>query len=182
MRVTICCSWSESIDKKYADSSKEVLEFLASNDCDLNWGSGSLSLMGLCYNVFKDHKRKIYGYTTPKYTYFLKDLDYATHEIYDTTFELKTHMFEDASFLLVLPGGTGTVSEFFTYLEEVRSNDKVKPLILYNAHHHFDKVISLIDDLVERKFNKPEIKDYFKVANNLEEFKTIYEQIKNSQP
>ena len=43
-------------------------------------------------------------------------------------------------------------------------------------------IIILIDDLVERKFNKPEIKDYFKVANNLEEFKTIYEQIKDSQP
>ena len=63
----------------------------------------------------------------------------------------------------MLPGGTGTISEFFSYLEEVRSNDINKPMVIYNEYHHFDSCLALIDDLVKRNFNKDNIYDYFKV-------------------
>ena len=180
MRVSISSSSSELIEQKYYDASKEILEFLAANNCDLNWGSGSFSIMGLSYNIFKNYKRKIYGYTSPKYVSDIENLQSATHKVYDTTFDLKKHIFDDADVILMLPGGIGTITEFLSYLEEVRSNDKVKPLILYNCHHHFDSTVALIDDLIKRGFNKPEIKDFFKVANTLEEFKAIFKEIQDS--
>ncbi len=179
LRVAVCSTYSENIDKKYYDASKEVLEFLAQSGCDLNWGSGSLSLMGLSYNVFKEHNRKIYGYTTQKYVNFLEDLKYATHTIYDTTFDLKKNLFESSDFILILPGGIGTVSEFLAYLEEIRSNDKLVPLILYNAYGHYDTTIALIDDLIKRSFNNLNIRNFFKVVDNIEDFKKIYGEINN---
>ena len=79
--------------------------------------------------------------------------------------------------MLILPGGTGSVSEFFAHLEEIRSNDINKTLILYNENHHFDSTINLINDLIERNFNSKSIYNYFKVVNTFDEFKSIIQEI-----
>ena len=180
MRVTISSSSNDLIAEKYKEEARKIVDFLASSGCDLNWGSGEFSIMGICYNEFVKHNRKIYGYTSPKYLYELDNLNKATHSVYDTTFDLKKNIFNDADFIVLLPGGTGTISEFFAYLEEIRSNDQNKPLILCNETHHFDSALSLIDDLVKRNFNSESIYDYIKVANSFDEFKKIFNEIKNS--
>lgn len=174
MRVTISSSSNESIDEKYKESAIKACDFLASNGCDLNWGSGSISIMGICYNEFNKYNRKIYGYTSPKYADDIENLPNAEHKIFDTTYDLKKNILYDADIVVFLAGGTGTISEFFAHLEEVRSNDVDRALILYNENHHFDSTIALIDDLIKRNFNRDNIYDYFKIANTFEEFKEIF--------
>ena len=178
MRVTISSSSNDAISEEYKESARKVCDYLANNGCDLNWGSGSSSIMGICYQEFSKNNRDIYGYTSPKYADDIENLPKAKHEIFDTTFDLKKNIFGDADFVVLLPGGTGTISEFFAYLEEVRSNDIDKILILYNENHHFDSTIALINDLVDRNFNSNTIHNYFKVANSFEEFIEIFNEIK----
>ena len=178
MRVTISSSSSEIIDDKYKESAIKVCDYLAENGWDLNWGSGSISIMGICYDEFNRYNRKMYGYTSSKYADDIDNLPNATHKIFDTTFDLKKNIFTDADLVLLLPGGTGTISEFFAYLEEVRSNDVNKDLVLYNEDHHFDSTIALIDDLVKREFNRNNIYDYFKVVNSFDEFKKYIDEYK----
>ncbi|MBQ8659442.1 MAG: LOG family protein [Bacilli bacterium] len=180
MRVTISSSSNDSIDVKYKESAIKVCDYLAENEWDLNWGSGSISIMGICYDEFSKYNRNIYGYTSPKYADDIENLPNAKHEIYDTTFDLKKHIFIDADMLLMLPGGTGTISEFFAYLEEIRSNDVNIPLVIYNEDHLFDSTLALIDDLITKNFNRSNIYDYFKVANSFEEFKAIVDKINNT--
>ncbi|MBR5662157.1 MAG: LOG family protein [Bacilli bacterium] len=170
MRVTISSSSNDSIDDIYKKESYKLIEYLAQKGCDLNWGSGSISIMGLCYDGFSKFNRNIYGYTTKKYQDDIDNLPNAKHTVYDDTFDLKKYIYNDADLIICLPGGTGTVSEFFAYLEESRSNDNPKDIILYNVNHQFDSTIKLIDYLVENKFNSSSIYNYFKVINNLEEF------------
>ena len=177
MKVTISSSSNDLIENKYKESASKVCNYLAENGWDLNWGSGSSSIMGISYNEFVKHNRKIYGYTSPKYVDDLENLPNAEHKIFDTTLDLKKNIFNDADIVLFLAGGTGTISEFFAYLEEVRSNDINKLLIIYNENHHFDTTIALINDLINRNFNSKTIYDYFKVANSFEEFKEIIENL-----
>ncbi len=178
MRVTISSSSADIIDDKYKESAIKVCDYLAESGFDLNWGSGSISIMGICYNEFSKYNRKIYGYTSPKYADDIDNLPKATHTIYKDTFDLKQNIFNDADLLVMLPGGTGTISELFAYLEEIRSNDKSKLLVLYNEDHHFDSTMALIEDLIARDFNRTNIYDYFKVANSFEEFKNIVNNLK----
>ena len=137
MKVTISSSSSEIIDDKYIESAIKVCDYLAENGWDLNWGSGSISIMGICYDEFNKYNRKMYGYTSSKYADDIENLPNATHKIFDTTFDLKKNIFADADLVLLLPGGTGTISEFFAYLEEVRSNDINKSLVLYLASNRW---------------------------------------------
>lgn len=181
MRITISSSSNDLIDNKYKESAIKVCDYLSETGWDLNWGSGSSSIMGICYNEFLKYNRKIYGYTSPKYVDDLNNLPNAEHQIFDTTFDLKKNIFNDADVVLLLAGGTGTISEFFAYLEEVRSNDINTILVIYNENNHFNSTISLIDDLVKRNFNSETIYNYFKVANTFEEFKNIIEEIKTNK-
>ena len=175
MRVTISSSSNESIDDIYKVESLKLIEYLAQKGCDLNWGSGSISIMGLCYDGFSKYNRNIYGYTTKKYQDDIENLPKAKHTVYDDTFDLKKYIYNDADLIICLPGGTGTVSEFFAYLEESRSNDNPKDIILYNVNHQFDSTIALIDYLVSNKFNSSSIYNYFKVVNSFEEFKEYFD-------
>ena len=115
----------------------------------------------------------MHGYTSSKYADDINNLPEADHKVFDTTYDLKKNIFYDADVIICLAGGTGTISEFFAHLEEIRSNDQNKLLIIYDENHHFNGTLKLIDDLVERRFNSDSIYNYFKVAHNVEEFKDI---------
>lgn len=178
MKVAICTSQATDIDNKYIESSKEVIKYLAENDFDLNWGGVGYSIMGICYDEFSKNNRNMKAYKTPKYLDDLKDIQKASHEVFDTTFDLKKNLFYESKVIVMLPGGIGSISEFFSYLEEIRSNDADVKLIIYNESHHFDKMIELINDLIDRKFADKSIYYFFKIANNFNEFKEIIDEIK----
>ena len=181
MRVTISSSSSTNIDQKYYDESRKVLEYLADEGFDLNWGSADYSIMGLCYEVFRDKGRNIYGYTSEKYKSDIERLPDATHTVYEDTFDLKKNIFTDADLVMILPGGTGSISEFFAYLEEIRSNDKDTKLVVYNVDHQYDCIKVLIDSLIKEGFNKESIYDYYEEASSVEQLKEIVESLKNSK-
>lgn len=45
-------------------------------------------------------------------------------------YNLKIAILTDADVIIMLAGGTGTISEFFGHLEEIRSNDADKVLVV----------------------------------------------------
>ena len=173
MKITIGSSSNDNIDDQYKEGSKKVIEYLASKGFELIWGCASSSIMGISYKEFLKHNRKMYGFTTSKYISDLDNLKVAENTICDNTFDLKKNFFYDADIILMLPGGTGTISELFAFLEELRSSDINKPFIIYNESGHFDSTLALIDDLVKRNFNSINIFNYFKVVNSFDEFKDI---------
>ena len=179
MKVTINSSASqEDIKKIYLDESRKVISYLADQGYELNWGSGKFCIMGICYDEFSKRGIKINGYTTKKYVFELEDLPKAEHKILDDTFELKKALFNEADVVIYLPGGTGTVSEFFCNLEEVRSNDKNQKLVIYNIDGWFNNFLEGIKFLVDEKLNTPSTYDSYYVVNTYEEFVDLFEKIK----
>ena len=177
MKFTICSSSRDLIDDCYKVSAQHLVDYLVTiDDAELNWGSCSVSIMGICYNTFLKHNKKINGYTTKKYISDLENLTGAHHQVFETTFDLKKNVFNDSDVIICLAGGTGTVSEFFSHLEEIRSNDIDKLLVVYDEDHHFDTTLKVIEDLIDRKFNDESIYNFFKVAHNVDEFKNILKE------
>jgi len=178
MRIEISSSSNDNIDEIYKEESRKLCAFLAREKNELIWGSGNRSIMGICYDEFAKEDCKISGFTTEKYVDEIDTLPKASHVVEKDTFDLKKDMFNICDMILILPGGTGTVSELFTYLEEVRSNDEEKILVVYNVNNHFKKSLEVIDDLIERNFNSSSIYDYLHIVNNLDEFKELYNSLK----
>ena len=182
MKITISSSSNDSIDIKYKESAKNLLNYLITiENAELNWGSCSISIMGLCYEIFLNANKPMHGYTTKKYADDIDNLPAAQHKIYETTYDLKKEILYDADLVIMLPGGTGTISEFFAHLEEIRSNDVERLLIIYDECNHFDSTLNLIDDLVSRNFNNENIYNYFEVAHNIDELKNIIQVAKQGR-
>ena len=78
---------------------------------ELNWGSGSSSIMGMCYEAFKEAKLPIHGYTSSKYADDIDNLPEADHKIFDTTYDLKKSIFYDAD-VVVLDDDYSVVTTF----------------------------------------------------------------------
>ena len=175
MKISVCSSSVEAIDNKYKESAKELLEYLASIDnSELIWGAGETSLMGMSYNIFKDHNRKIHGYTTKRYVDMIKNLSYADIKIVDTTFDLKKNLFYDADVIIYLYGGIGSISELYAHLEEYRSNyDGNKQLIVYDTVGYTDHILEALKYSIKEKFTAEYVLDYIKVVHSLDELKTI---------
>lgn len=175
MRVTIGAGNSNNIDEIYITESEKLTDYLASMGCDLNWGSGSQSIMKVCYNSFAKYNRKIYGYVTPRYFFETKNLPKAKHQKFKDTFILKSHIFYDGDLYVALPGGLGTISELIAFIEEVRSNYAKIPIVIYNINHHFDSTLALFDDLKKRGFSTVSDFKFIIVIDNLSDFKKYFE-------
>ena len=178
MRVSILSSSRDDIGDIYKEAARQTAKYLADQGVEFNWGSGKFGIMGICYEEFAKKGNKIHGYTSSKYAFEIEDLPKAEHEIFDDTFDLKKNLFNDGDIIVCLPGGTGTISEFFAYLEEIRSNDRNQKLIVCNYYEWFTKADEYIQYLVEHNFNNDSLFNYFTLVNTFDEFVEAFEDVK----
>lgn len=179
MDVLILSSASENIDAYYLSIARSIANYLAGNKCNLIFGGCSTSMMGVCYEEFKKKNREIYAYTTRKYQDDLINLDGCYSYVKDNTFDMKKSMYKSSDFIVALPGGFGTISEFTSYIEENRSNDKDTPIIIYNEGGFYNPFLNYINSLCINGFISSEIVESFKVANNRNEFEDAFLDVKN---
>ena len=179
MNVLIISSSSKRIDDYYLSIAKSISSYLAkfelyySEDNILTFDliiGGSVSMMGICYNEFVKHNRKIYSYVTEKYKSDLEMMNESEGHICSDTFEMKKEMFNKSYLIVFLPGGTGTISELLSFVEEKRSNDKDKPIIVYNEDGFYDIFINVLNELEKNKFIDESVTNAFVVAKNKNEF------------
>lgn len=167
MKILICASSRDEIRKDYIELTKEVCEIISQKGYDLIFGAASTGMMG---EEIK-HFHNIDSYTVKKYVDDLKNIPSTNEYILDTTFDRTKEMYNNTDKIIVLPGGTGTLSELFSILEENRSISNPKELIIYNYKNYYDKVLEIIDDAVNNNFNSNDIKTYYKVIDNLDKLK-----------
>ncbi len=168
MRIFVGCSSSENIDEAYKKDCRELLlEVLKDND--LVFGAYNKSLMGIAYEIAKKNNRKVIGMCPEVYKDSLKDLECDEEVITKSIVESTFKIFENSDFMLVLPGGFGSIFEFFTanYCEICKEVNI--PIIIYNSCGYYDKLLSFIEDAHNEAFIKDSDLGHFKVANTIEE-------------
>lgn len=168
-KVFIGCSSKDTVNQKYFLLAKEVADIFSKNGYDLVFGASSVGMMGKCYQSFIEGKNDVYSHTVSKYIIDLENIMSKKTYVHDTTFERTKGLYEQADFILFLPGGTGTIAEIFSILEENRTSSSPKLVILYNYDGYYQKLIDLIDSCVEKGFNDRVIFSYFKIVNNIDE-------------
>lgn len=178
MNVLILSSSREEIDDYYKSIARSVSNFLATNGCNLVFGGCFSSMMGICYKEFVKYDRKIYSFTTPKYVEDLKYLTKSKNYIRETTFDLKRDMFFNSDLVVCLPGGVGTYSELLAYIEEKRSNNSDKPIIIYDEDEFYNKFLKSLEYLAQENFVDKDIFEMFSVVKNREQFEEEFYKMK----
>ena len=161
-KICIFCGSSMGFDPIYKEKAAELGQVLAENECELLYGGGSVGLMKIVADVMMKRHRKVIGTITQH----LLDMRVGHPEIdelivVETMAERKKILEDMADGFIALPGGIGTMDEFFEayVLSQLRVFDK--PVALFNVNGYYDGLVSFINHIAEEGFMRKEH------ANNL---------------
>ena len=168
--VGILSTCSLDVDPYYGSVARSVAGWLNQFEYNLIFGGCSQGATGAIYDSFSKNDRTIYVCTTKKYEEDARLMEHAKVITCETTFDVKKKIFENSDLIVVLPGGVGTLSEFFSFIEENRSNDRNVPIEVYDEDGFFNPIIDGLKILVANDFASSEILDSFKISHNKDEF------------
>jgi hypothetical protein len=151
--VCVYCASSTRIDPAYLALAAEVGTRLAEDGHVLVTGGGSVSMMGEVGRA----ARAAGGHTVGVIPHHLVAMEVADHDsdellVVDTMRERKAGMDERADAFLVLPGGIGTLEEFFEVWTAGTLGMHAKPVVVLDPDGFFDPLWAWLDDLVGRGF------------------------------
>lgn len=177
---TVFIGSSSRKHQDYQQTARELSNWLQSKNYGLSFGACSTGVMGECYHSFVQGGKSVLSVTVSKYKDDLRNLPQSKHELLDTTFDRTKRLYESSDVIIILSGGTGTLAEIFACLEENRTVDVPKTMILYNQNHYYDSLIDMINKCIEQGLNDPSIYDYIKIVNSIEEIKILVEAYENN--
>lgn len=152
-KIAVFCGSSDGSSKSYREGAVRLGEELAKRGITLVYGGSSIGLMGTVANAVLQGDGKAIG-VIPK---LLVDKEIAHQELtelytVDTMHERKAKMAELADGFIAMPGGPGTMEEFFEVFTWAQLGLHRKPLGLLNINDYYNPLIALLDHMVEQQF------------------------------
>ena len=179
-KICIFCGSSMGFDPIYKEKAAELGQVLADNGCELLYGGGSVGLMKIVADVMMKRHRKVTGTITQH----LLDMRVGHPEIdelivVETMAERKKILEDMADGFIALPGGIGTMDEFFEayVLSQLRVFDK--PVALFNVNGYYDGIVSFINHVAEEGFMRKEHAENLIVSDDP---KVLLEKMEQFQP
>ncbi len=166
MKIAVCCSSSDNIDKKYIESSERLLEQVFNRENDLVFGAMNNGIMGIAYQTAKRHNRSVTGIAPEIYKDDFKDLDCDTEILTQSVNGRTEAIVNNSDVLLFLPGGVGTIYELISAIEMKRSKEFDKSIIVYNETGFFDEIIQMLNKIYQRNFTSQNVRLSYNIAND----------------
>lgn len=159
--ICIFCGSSTGNDDIYQKNARKLGVFLGQNQYTLVYGGGKIGLMGTVANACLDNGGSTIG-VIPK---FLEAREIAHQElteliIVETMHQRKNKMAELADAFVVLPGGIGTLEEFFEVFTWAHLGLHQKPIAILNTNGFYDKLLDFLDFTLMQGFTKESVKKF----------------------
>jgi uncharacterized protein (TIGR00730 family) len=149
----VFCGSSPGSDPAYAEAARSLGRTLAEANVRLVFGGGHVGLMGAVSNAVLEAGGEAIG-VIPR---FLVERELAHAGLSDlrivgTMHERKAMMADLSEGFIALPGGTGTLEEFFEVLTWAQLGEHRKPCGILNVAGYYDPLISIFDHMVRKDF------------------------------
>jgi len=138
---------------EYAAAATALGKAIAEAQLKLVYGGGSVGLMGITADATLRHGGQVLGVITQR----LKEMEVAHTsltelEVVPGMHERKALMAEQADAFVALPGGFGTLDEFFEIITWAQLHIHNKPCGLLNIHGYFDSLLEFMQHSVNEEF------------------------------
>lgn len=178
--LAVFCASSDGLDTDIFKEAYEVGAFLANHKIELIFGGSKLGLMGqVAKGVLENN-----GRATGVIPDFLKTKEVAhtgltnlitTKDMHGR--KLKMHDLSDG--FIALPGGFGTLEEFFEILTWAQLGLHQKPIGILNSNGYFDDLINMMRNMVRKGLLKKENLDIVLISETVED---LYEKMLYFKP
>ena len=88
----------------------------------------------------------------------------------DNMHERKMMMVKLSDAFVILPGGLGTLEEFFEVVTWRQLGFHNKPIVIININGYWDHLIEMIDHVIEQGFAMPENRKLYHVVTRVKDF------------
>ena len=179
-RICVFCGSSLGTKPEYVRAAVLLGQTLANKNIGLVYGGGSVGLMGKIAHAVLQHGGDVTG-VIPKE---LVEKEVAFTELSDlrvvgSMHERKALMEEISDGFIALPGGLGTIEEFFEILTWAQLGMHKKPCGLLNVGHYYDKLVEFLDYAVNQQFIEGEHRSMLLIEKNPE---ILLKKFKGYQP
>jgi uncharacterized protein (TIGR00730 family) len=168
-RVGVFCGSSAGASEDYAKAARQCGAVLAARGLALVYGGGNVGLMGLVADAVLAGGGEVIGVIPRR----LIDRELAHRGItrliaVDTMHERKQQMAELSDAFVALPGGIGTMEEFFEVYTWLQLGFHHKPVGLLNASGFYTALLEFLGHMQRERFLKRTILEKLYVGADFE--------------
>ncbi|MGC5746210.1 TIGR00730 family Rossman fold protein [Chryseobacterium sp. NFX27] len=168
--ITVFCGSSFGTDDIFKEQAFLLGQTLAKQDIQLIYGGADVGLMGAVADGALNEKGKVVGVLP----HFLQSKEIAHKNLselilVETMHERKTKMNDLCDGVIVLPGGYGTLEEFFEMITWAQLGLHKKPIGILNIDGFYDDLIRLVQTMVDKGFLKQVNRDMLLMSGNINE-------------
>jgi len=153
LSLCVYCGSRAGNDPAYGAAATELGEAIARTGMRLVYGAGDVGLMGAVARAAQAGGARTFG-VIPTHLMRMEvgKADLGTFVITETMHERKKVMFMNADAIVVLPGGAGSLDEFFEVLTWRQLGLHDKPVFLLDTNGYWAPLRSLLDHVVAQGF------------------------------
>lgn len=171
-RAVIFAGSSEKMPDKFYCAGFQIGQILTARGFEI-WtgGGGGRSMMGAVSDGALASSGKVTGVILKR---FLSVRHHRINmKVVDTFPMRKKVLFRVADIFVVVPGGYGTLDEFFEVLAHKQAGFLHQPVFLLNLFGYFDDLIGFIDRIKSQNFISKDDDKLFKVVKSASELKRV---------
>lgn len=165
LSICIFCGARPGNRPAYAQAARETGAMLAANGWRLVYGAGDVGLMGEVARAAQQAGGATMG-VIPTHLMAREQgrRDLTQVVITEDMHERKKVMFMNSNAVVVLPGGAGSLDEFFEVLTWAQIGLHRKPIFLVSIDGYWQPLIALLDHIVEQGFADPSVRGLFRLV------------------
>ena len=162
LSICVFCGSRPGNNPDYTATARAFGTAIASQGWRLVYGAGDVGLMGEVARAAQSAGGATLG-VIPTHLMGAErgKRDLTQLIITETMHERKKVMFMNADVIVVLPGGAGSLDEFFEVLTWAQIGLHKKPILLLNASGYWTPLVALLDHIIAQGFADPSLTAQF---------------------
>lgn len=151
--ICVFCGANAGVLPQYRQQAEEMGRLIAESGKTLVYGGGNVGLMGIIADAVLQYNGKVIG-VIPDFL-LKKEVGHTgltEQVIVQTMHERKQRMSDLSDAFIVLPGGIGTLEEFFEVFTWAQLGLHAKPFAILNSEEYYKHLLLFLDHAVEHRF------------------------------
>ncbi|MBN2905932.1 MAG: TIGR00730 family Rossman fold protein [Rhodobacteraceae bacterium] len=167
--ICVFCGSRDGKNPTHAAAAEELGRTIADAGWRLVYGAGDVGLMGRVARSAQAAGGQTFG-VIPVHLFDREvgKRDLTTFIVTENMHERKKVMFMNSDAIVVMPGGAGSLDEFFEVLTWRQLGLHEKPILLLNTDGFWTPLTGLIDHFIAEGFADASLRDYVRVTPSVE--------------
>jgi uncharacterized protein (TIGR00730 family) len=169
-KVCVFAASSPATQDIYLEAAREMATILANHHIEMNYGAGSVGIMGVMADTILSKKGRVTGIIPT----FMHNMGWTHPHLEEVIFvetlaERKARMIDHVDAVIAMPGGIGTLEELLEVITLKQLGQFLKPIIIVNTNDFYAPLLNHLQMMIDQQFMRPLHGKIWQVASSPDE-------------